>query len=185
MKAGATKATIAPESVCQYATLPGMGRELNAAERALRFAQLKARGARRRLRRYAARLGLVSAPPAEAAERPPKAPLGLKAGDRVRVRPLAEIEATLDDQDCLGGLNFMPAMADFCGDSFRVFKPVHLVYDECGKVMRKVRHCVILEGVICDGSRQWHKEGCDRSCFYFWKEQWLERETAGGDPADA
>ena len=110
--------------------------------------------------------------------------VSLKAGERVRVRPLAEIEATLDDQDCLGGLSFMPAMADFCGGSYRVFKSVHLVYDECGKVMRKVRHCVILEGVICDGSRQWHKEGCDRSCFYFWKEQWLEREPAGSDQAD-
>jgi hypothetical protein len=185
VKAGAAKATIAPESACQYAMLPAMGRKLNTAERAQRFAQLKARGARRRLRRYAARLGLVRTPPAEAAASPPGKPLGLKAGERVRVRSLAEIQATLDEENRLGGLDFMPAMAAFCGRSFRVFKSVRLVYDECGKVMKKVRHCVILEGVICDGTDQWHKEGCDRSCFYFWKEQWLEREPAAPDRTEA
>ncbi|MBN2171661.1 MAG: hypothetical protein JW819_10125 [Candidatus Krumholzibacteriota bacterium] len=185
MKPAAAKAIIAPESACQYAMLPAMGRELNAAERALRFAQLKARGARRRLRRYAARLGLVRTPPAEAAGSLPGKPLGLKAGERVRVRSLAEIQATLDEKNRLGGLDFMPAMAAFCGRSVHVLKPVRLVYDECGKVMRKVRNCVILEGVICDGSDQWHKEGCDRSCFYFWKEQWLEREPDGPDRTEA
>jgi hypothetical protein len=43
--------------------------------------------------------------------------------------------------------------------------------------MLRVRDVVILDEVFCQPPREIESDyaGCDRSCFLFWKEDWLER----------
>ena len=40
-------------------------------------------------------------------------------------------------------------------------------------LFQKSNGIVILENVICQGTIDFGK--CDRSCFYFWREEWLEK----------
>lgn len=99
--------------------------------------------------------------------------LGLKAGEWVRVRPFEEIRATLDAFGALRGCVFMPEMKPYCGTVQRVLKPVNVFLDERDYRLKKVKHTVLLEGVICEGTATYGR--CDRSCFFFWRENWLER----------
>jgi hypothetical protein len=107
---------------------------------------------------------------------------GLQAGDLVEVRSLGEIKATLDENGKCRGLKFLRPMAQYCGRRFRVLKPVRRILDEHEHVMRAVRETVVLEGGICHGQGIPGRDGCDRSCFFYWKEAWLtkikEREHA-------
>jgi hypothetical protein len=99
--------------------------------------------------------------------------LHLKEGDRVRVRALKDVFATLDEQDKLSGLRFTPEMAKFCGRTFKVYKKLDKIIIEATGELRKIRTpTVLLEGVFCDGKAH---GGCDRSCFCFWREAWLEK----------
>jgi len=108
---------------------------------------------------------------------------GLQAGDVVEVRPLQEIQATLDENGKCGGLKFLRPMEQYCGRRFRVLKPVRRILDEHDHAMRTIKDTVVLEGGICHGQGIRGREGCDRSCFFYWKEAWLkkikEREHAG------
>ena len=56
-------------------------------------------------------------------------PLRLRAGERVRVRPAAEILETLDAHGVVNGLPFMPEMLEYCGRELRVFKSAHKTCD--------------------------------------------------------
>lgn len=101
--------------------------------------------------------------------------LDLKAGDWVEVRSEREIFDTLDSQDKLKGLRFTPEMVKFCGKRFRVYKRLNKIVLETTGELRKIRTpTVMLEGVFCDGSAH---GGCDRSCFCFWREEWLKHAT--------
>jgi hypothetical protein len=103
--------------------------------------------------------------------------LGLRPGERVRVRPATELRATLDATGRCRGLALMPEMERFAGRELVVKKRVELFFDERTREMRRLRDVVILEGACCEGrqSDPWDYAGCDRSCFLFWKEAWLER----------
>jgi hypothetical protein len=107
------------------------------------------------------------------------APLDLKAGERVRIKSLSEIKKTLDHEGRYEGLGFMDlVMEKFCGKIFTVQKPIGLFFDERNWRMQKLRRVVILEGVYCElpaHNRHLDWAGCDRTCFLFWKEAWLER----------
>jgi hypothetical protein len=103
----------------------------------------------------------------------PATSLGLKAGDMVRVRSREEIEATLDRWGELNGCAFMDDMAQYCDTVQRVFKPVERFMDERDYRMKKVKGLILLEGGICPGHPGLGR--CDRSCFYFWREEWLEK----------
>lgn len=99
--------------------------------------------------------------------------LDLRPGEWVEVRPVKEIFATLDDQRKLRGLRFTPEMAKFCGRRFKVYKKLNKIILEATGELRGIKSpTVLLEGVFCDGTAH---GGCDRSCFCFWREQWLER----------
>lgn len=118
------------------------------------------------------------------------APLGLRPGELVWVRPLAEILATLDTRQRCHGLPFMPAvMSRFCGRTFVVKRRVERFFDERSWRMLRLHNVVILEDACCepapDTGDPW--AGCARSCFCFWSEHWLERcnGAAGTGPADA
>jgi len=98
----------------------------------------------------------------------------LKRGDLVRVRSLEEIQRTLDENGRYkGGMLFIDEMAKYCGGKYRVLKRVKKVFDALPWKMKKSHEIVILEGVYCHGYGS-YKE-CDRSCFFFWKEAWLEK----------
>ncbi len=102
--------------------------------------------------------------------------LNLQPGERVRVKSESEILAMLDSCGKSKGLAWIPCMSQYCGKEYRVYKRVEKIILESTGEIRKARNTVLLEGVICDGLY-----GCDRSCFPFWREVWLERVPAGND----
>lgn len=97
----------------------------------------------------------------------------LHAGDQVRVRSPEEIEATLDDRQELKGCLFMSEMGDYCGTTQRVLKPMEQFLDERDYRLKRASGIVLLEGAVCQGTA--HPAGCDHSCFFFWREEWLEK----------
>jgi len=103
----------------------------------------------------------------------PIASAPLEAGDWVRVRSLEEIEATLNQWRQLRGCTFMPAMAEYCGTVHRVLKPMKRFVDERDLRVKKSRGIILLEGVLCQGTAEFGS--CDRCCFLFWREEWLEK----------
>lgn len=165
---------------CQLEDLPEAGARLSRAERMIRYVARKAisvatnpgavmsklRGRHRRA--HHARPGGGGGHTA----------LHLRPGEMVRVKPLAEITATLDAVERYEGLAFMVGIMDrYCGGQFRVTKRVDRFFDERSRRMMKLRDVVILENVFCepplDATSPW--AGCNRTCFLFWKEAWLER----------
>jgi hypothetical protein len=98
---------------------------------------------------------------------------GLKAGDLVRVRSREEIEATLNDWKELKGCTFMPEMWEYCGTIRRVLKPMARFLDERDYRVNKCKGIVLLEGGICNGTLSLGR--CDRCCYLFWREEWLEK----------
>lgn len=99
--------------------------------------------------------------------------LNLKAGDIVRVRSKEEILQTLDGWRRFQGCTFMSEMWEYCGGTYRVLKKVNHILDERDMKIKKCKDMVILDGLICPGS--WPFKECDRCCFLFWKEAWLEK----------
>ena len=110
-------------------------------------------------------------------------PLNLKAGEKVRVRSLDEIRLTLNDDNKFQGLKFFLPMEQYCGKTLTVRKKVNKIFNERSWKMSKIRNVVLLEGAFCDGQLVAEKEmhGCDRLCFLWWKEAWLERVTDDKD----
>jgi len=99
--------------------------------------------------------------------------LNLQPGDWVQVKSVEEIFETLDDRQKYKGLYFMPEMEKFCGKNFKVFKKVEIIKLESTGEIRKLKTpSIFLEDVYCNGELH---EGCDRSCFHFWKEAWLKK----------
>ncbi len=99
--------------------------------------------------------------------------LNMKPGDTVRVRSKEEILPTLDGWKRYRGCTFMDEMWKFCGGTYKVLKKVNHILDERDMKLKKCKDVVILDGLICHGS--WPFKECDRSCFFFWKEAWLEK----------
>src|SRR3974377_73355 len=95
----------------------------------------------------------------------------LLPGAIVMVRPWSEILATLDSNGMLDGLPFMAEMVKFCGRRFRVSKAPDTTCEETQGNMRRIRYVVFLEGLRCDGLAH---GGCQKGCFIFWKEAWLQ-----------
>ena len=97
----------------------------------------------------------------------------LKAGDQVRVLSKEEIIATLNHWGQLRGCSFAPEMMQYCKTNQKVLKPVERFVDERDFKVRKTKGIVLLEGIICQGTAS--LGNCDRSCYYFWREEWLEQ----------
>jgi hypothetical protein len=106
----------------------------------------------------------------------------LNAGDLVRVRSREEIEATLDRWGSLKGCGFLDEMAGYCGTSKRILKRVERFIDERDFRPKKASGIVLLEGAMCSGTGT--RGRCDRSCFFFWREEWLEKLTKPDAPKD-
>ena len=107
----------------------------------------------------------------------------IREGDRVRVRSRAEILRTLNERNKLEGCFFMQEMFDYCGSEQKVLRKVEHFFDEAAGKMRKARAIFILEGVHCSGNLTGYVTKCDRHCYSFWKEAWLERIDPEGSAA--
>ncbi len=104
--------------------------------------------------------------------------LGLEPGDRVQVKSVDEIAATLDEEGKFEGLAYIPALMDrYCGRTYTVRKRAVRFFDERNWRMVKVKNVVLLDEVYCEppGHIDCDWAGCDRTCFLFWKEGWLRR----------
>ena len=96
-------------------------------------------------------------------------------GEIVRVKSFEELSRHLDEHNRTEGLTFMPGMKELCGREFKVLKRVRSIFDERAWRMLRIKHTYILDGAICDSRGLYEREGCDRCCFYFWKDVWLEK----------
>ena len=72
-----------------------------------------------------------------------KSDIHLKAEDIVRVRPLEEINATLDYFHELKGCAFLPYMAEYCETIQTVLQPVQRFLDERDYKVKKTSGVVI------------------------------------------
>jgi len=99
----------------------------------------------------------------------------LKAGDLVRVRSREEIQATLSYWGEFRGCVFLEYMWPYCDTTQRVLKPMRRFFDERDYRVKKCKGIVLLEGVLCHGTPVFGR--CDRACFFFWREEWLEKLT--------
>jgi hypothetical protein len=104
-----------------------------------------------------------------------------RPGDVVRVRSREEIAATLNSWNELKGCLFMPDMWQYCGTVQVVLKPVERFVDERDYRVKHARGLVILERLLCIGTPDFGR--CDRGCFYFWREEWLDR-IGGPEPEE-
>jgi hypothetical protein len=104
----------------------------------------------------------------------------LNAGDLVRVRSREEIQTTLDRWQALKGCGFLDEMADYCGTTQKVLKRVERFMDERDYRLKKASGIVLLKDVICSGTGTTGR--CDRACFFFWREEWLEKLEDSGGP---
>lgn len=119
---------------------------------------------------YARIRGQVTKPPQPVVH---TSSMNLYAGDLVRVRSLDEIEATLNHWRQLKGCSFAPEMEPYCDTVQKVLKPVLQFVDERDLKIKKTKGLVLLEGITCQGVSTIGP--CDRNCFYFWREEWLEK----------
>ena len=97
----------------------------------------------------------------------------LKPGDTVRVRSRDEIKATLNYRNQLKRCTFFDEMWPYCGTTQRVFKRVEKFVDERDLLIKRCNGIVLLDGIICNGVAGF--KDCDKSCFFFWREEWLEK----------
>jgi hypothetical protein len=110
-----------------------------------------------------------------AQKRSDKSRMSFKKGDSVEIKSFEEIFKTLDKEGRHRGLSFTKEMIQFCGKQFRVYKKLErIVLESTGEMRRMRTPTVLLEGVFCDGSAHGN---CDRSCFAFWREDWLKQAS--------
>jgi len=99
--------------------------------------------------------------------------LNLRVGEWIEVRSREEILATLDENQSIAGLLFMPEMLQYCGKRFRVYSSAHKTSDTIELFsIRRLSNSVHLEELRCDGTSH---GGCQAGCLLFWKECWLKR----------
>lgn len=96
----------------------------------------------------------------------------LRSGDIVRVKSRDEIQRSLNRWNQLKKCSFMEEMWRYCGTTQRVLKKVDKFLDERDYRLKKCSGLYTLEGVLCHGTIDFGE--CDRSCFFFWREEWLE-----------
>jgi hypothetical protein len=100
-------------------------------------------------------------------------PVEFNPGDQVLVKSKDQIQATLNSWNELKGCSFLPEMWQYCGTKQRVLKPVKRFVDERDCRVKKLKGVYLLQGVNCQGFELYGE--CDRACFYFWREEWLEK----------
>jgi hypothetical protein len=125
--------------------------------------------------RILALLRVAPKPVTRPVTRVPDVVLDLRPGEWVEVKTEMEILKLVDSDWRTRGLQFVPEMRDYFGRRLRVMKQVLRICIEnaegdIGEV-RSLKNTVLLEEAMCKGAGV----GCDRSCYYFWREAWLKR----------
>lgn len=113
--------------------------------------------------------------------RTPQVTLGLRPGDRVRVRGRDEIAATLDRDGKNRGMEFVGEMHPFLGGTYEVERRVDRIVVEQTGELRELRDTVLLKDVTCDGACI---GGCSRFNYLFWREAWLDRPGSRAPSAE-
>jgi hypothetical protein len=114
-------------------------------------------------------------------EKTPRSDLALQAGERVRVRSRAEIEATLDRSNKTRGLTFDSEMLRYCDTEQVVLRRVERIVEENSGLLTELKgDCILLDGAVC---RADYHRLCPRAIYPWWRENWLER-TADGAAAN-
>jgi hypothetical protein len=109
-------------------------------------------------------------------DRTPSRTLGLRPGERVRVRSRKEILATLDTWRKNRGLRFDVEMVPYCGQEYRVLRRVTQIIEErTGRMIQLPGDCIVLDGVTCRGYLSRKRLFCPRNIYPYWREIWLER----------
>lgn len=97
-------------------------------------------------------------------------------GDVVTIRSKEDVVETINPLNKKDGCLFMEQMWNYCGKNFRILKIVKNYFDEYRFKMFKVEPPLyILKDLICDGLVESLEHGCDRSCYFLWHEDWLEK----------
>jgi hypothetical protein len=110
--------------------------------------------------------------------RTPTGHIDLQPGELVRIKPKAEIMATLSKGLLNRGLGFEEEMARHCGREARVLRRVDRCIDETtGRLLHMKNPCIVLEDVVCEGA---YSANCPRSIYAFWREIWLDRVDEPG-----
>lgn len=118
-------------------------------------------------------------------KRTPVANLHLQPGELVRVRPLDEIDETLDTQGQNRGLYFDPEQAPYTNKIFRVKKRVdRIISEETGRLIELKTPTVVLDSVVCQGHSSSCRMFCPKSAYLLWREVWLQRVNESGDKDD-
>jgi hypothetical protein len=103
-------------------------------------------------------------------------PLNLMPGDKVRIKSLPEIKATLNSERKNFGLSFEGDMAQYCGTTQEVVQHVERIIDErTGEMLNFSTASVILKDVICTGLYCRVRLFCPRGQRSFWRDAWLEK----------
>jgi hypothetical protein len=98
----------------------------------------------------------------------------LGPGSRVRVKPYAEILGTLDCNNRTRGLYFDAEHVPYCDKEFAVRSLVQRIVDErTGYMLHFKSPSIILEGVVCQGTRSDGRMFCPRSIYPYWRPVWL------------
>ena len=111
----------------------------------------------------------------------PTGKLHLEPGERVRIRPIEEIEKTLNTGSFNRGMWFDPEMVKYCGEEYTVSSRVARIINEKSGVMMEMKSpCILLDDVYCRAECTSGRRGCPRAINTYWREIWLERvEDAG------
>jgi hypothetical protein len=102
----------------------------------------------------------------------PSVSLQLEPGERVRVKRVPEILATLDGRGWNHGMEFSREMLGYCGREMVVLRRIERLIRDQGTRLVDVRHTVILEGAVY---RALNRRAVPRREYMFWRECWLER----------
>ena len=103
----------------------------------------------------------------------------IKEGEIVRVRIKEQIRSTLDPFNELKGCSFLPQMNQYCGTEQQVFRVMRHFMDERDYRMKKTHGIILLENIYCNGTAVFGN--CDRCCFLFWREEWLDKVESKED----
>src|SRR4030042_2176201 len=74
-------------------------------------------------------------------------------GDRVRVKSKEDIQKTLNRWNQLKGCSFMEEMWPYCGTTQKILKRIEKFLDERDYLIKKCKGIVILDGVFCEGTK--------------------------------
>ena len=110
----------------------------------------------------------------------PAASLGLRPGERVRVKSAAEILATLNARGFNRGMEFTREMLRFCGRRFTVLARAERIISDDDAVAHPLKDTVILDGAVYN---YLGNLAVPREEYVFWHECWLERVSRPIAPA--